>query len=214
MRRRGRVLEVVIMDRILQLPPVRTLVALSLVLGMVTSSCRQHAADPLASWQKAPRGGIVDFVTCTFSQQLYGVPPERVIGTQLKRESKREAGRLVIWRLPAIDSLNQPDSQHRSADRRPLDLHRRECLQLRDIAMMEYSKGRNGPSFQLFINHDDVSSEFAYQEKYGASLRAALEFSFTIVSMKNDWKTVFRESKQVVAISNQSKLAPPGRSPK
>ena len=80
--------------------------------------------------------------------------------------------------------------------------------------MMEYSKRRDGPSFQLLINHDDASCEFAYQEKDVASLRAALEFSFTILSMKNDWKTVFRESKQVVAISNRSKLAPPGRPPK
>jgi hypothetical protein len=61
-----------------------------------------------------------------------------------------------------------------------------------DIAMMEFSRARTGPSFQLLVNHDDAAREFAYEEKDGASLAAAKQFGFTVVSMKEDWTTVFR----------------------
>ena len=57
--------------------------------------------------------------------------------------------------------------------------------------MMEYSKGRTGPSFQLLINHDDEVREFAYAEKDNFSLDAASKNGFTVVNMKTDWKTVF-----------------------
>jgi hypothetical protein len=57
--------------------------------------------------------------------------------------------------------------------------------------MMQYSKGRRGPSFQLLINHDDAAREFAYAEKDNASLDAAKKYGFTVVNIKSDWKTVF-----------------------
>ena len=139
-------------------------------------------------------GGTADFMR-VFSEQLYGVPPDHVIGTQLKRESRREAGRLSIFRLPAIDSLNDKDVKpvniDRQIGRRPVFVGG-NVLSGGDIAMMEYSRGRPGPSFQLLVNHDDASREVAYEEKDGASLAAAKSFGFTVVSMKNDWTTVFR----------------------
>lgn len=61
-----------------------------------------------------------------------------------------------------------------------------------DIAMLGASRQRRGPSFQLLIHHDDAAREFAYEEKDGASLRAAKEGGWTVVSMRDDWKTVFR----------------------
>lgn len=60
-----------------------------------------------------------------------------------------------------------------------------------DIAMLSASQQRRGPSFQLLINHDDARREFAYQEKDGASLRAARAGGWNVVSMRDDWKTVF-----------------------
>ena len=60
-----------------------------------------------------------------------------------------------------------------------------------DIAMLRYSQGSSYPSFQLLINHDDALREFAYAEKTNASLNAAKKYGWYVVSMKNDWKTVF-----------------------
>jgi hypothetical protein len=53
---------------------------------------------------------------------------------------------------------------------------------------------RGGPSFALLVNHDDPVREFAYAEKNGDSLAAATRYHFRVVSMKNDWKTMFDPS--------------------
>jgi hypothetical protein len=139
-------------------------------------------------------GGTADFMR-VFAQSVYGVAPDHVIGTQFKRESRREGGRLSIFRLPAIDSLNDKDVKpvniDRQIGRRPV-LVGGNVLSGGDIAMMEYSRGRQGPSLQLLVNHDDASREFAYEENNGASLAAARQFGFTVVSIKDDWTTVFR----------------------
>ncbi len=138
-------------------------------------------------------GGSIDFMR-SFSQQLYDISPEQVIGSELKRESRRQADRLVVWRLPDIGAINDKDGKPIGIDRqiglRPVFVAG-NVGNYGDIAMMEYSKGRVGPSFQLLVNHDDASREFAYGEKNNKSLNAAKKFGFTVASIKNDWITVF-----------------------
>jgi hypothetical protein len=63
-----------------------------------------------------------------------------------------------------------------------------------DIGMLRYSQGRKGPSLQLLVNHDDEKREFAYAEADNASLSAAKENGWLIVSVKNDWESVFKFS--------------------
>ena len=60
-----------------------------------------------------------------------------------------------------------------------------------DIAMLQYCQGNKYTSFQMIINHDDSTREFFYQEKDSASLKAAAKNKWNVVSMKNDWETVF-----------------------
>ncbi|MGH9752248.1 MAG: HAD family hydrolase [Blastocatellia bacterium] len=138
-------------------------------------------------------GGTIDFMR-VFAPQIYGVPVEQVIGSELKRELRLQDGRLVIWRLPEIDAVNDKEGKPVGIDRhigkRPIFVAG-NVLSGGDIAMMEYSKGRAGPSFQLLINHDDDAREFAYAEKDNASLNAAKKYGFTVVNIKSDWKMVF-----------------------
>jgi hypothetical protein len=138
-------------------------------------------------------GGTVDFMR-VFALGAYGIPPEQIIGSEFKRESRREGDRLVVWRLPEIDAINDKDGKPVGIDRqigaRPI-LVAGNVFSGGDIAMMEYSKGRAGPSFQLLINHDDAEREFAYAEKDNFSLDAAKKFGFTVVNIKSDWKTIF-----------------------
>ena len=54
-----------------------------------------------------------------------------------------------------------------------------------------YSQGNKYRSFQLIVNHDGSTREFYYQEKSNASLVAAAQNKWYVVSMKNDWKKVF-----------------------
>jgi phosphoserine phosphatase len=138
-------------------------------------------------------GGTIDFLR-VYAPQIYGIPIEQIIGTELKLESRMEGGRLVVWRLPEIEAINDKEGKpvgiDRHIGRRPVFVAG-NVLSGGDIAMMQYSKGRRGPSFQLLINHDDAAREFAYAEKDNASLNAAKKYGFTVVSFKNDWKTVF-----------------------
>jgi hypothetical protein len=138
-------------------------------------------------------GGTIDFMR-VFASEIYGIPPEHIVGSEVARESRREGGRLVIWRLPRLDAINDKDGKPVGIDRhigkRPVFVAG-NVLSGGDVAMMEYSKGRGGPSMQLLVHHDDAEREFAYDEKDNRSLAAAKEFGFTVVSIRSDWKTVF-----------------------
>jgi hypothetical protein len=102
--------------------------------------------------------------------------------------------RLVVWRLPEIEAINDKEGKPVGIDRhigkRPIFVAG-NVGNYGDIAMMQYSKARRGPSFQLLINRDAAAREFAYGEKDDASLNAAKKCGFTVVNIKNDWKTVF-----------------------
>lgn len=138
-------------------------------------------------------GGTIDFMRA-FSQQLYGIAPDHIVGTEFKRESRSIHGVLSVYRLPELEHLNDREGKPVGIDRhigmRPLFVGG-NVYSGGDIAMMQYSEGRSGPSFQLLINHDDAAREFAYQEKDNFSLSSAQTYGFTVVSMKSDWKTVF-----------------------
>ena len=137
-------------------------------------------------------GGTADFMR-VFTTQTYGIPPERIIGSVIKRDSRVLDGRRVVWLLPQIDSVNDKEFKPVNIDRqigiRPTFVGG-NVGNGGDIAMMEYSKGRTGASFQLLINHDDEVREFAYVEKDNFSIDAAKKNSFAVVSIKSDWKTV------------------------
>lgn len=138
-------------------------------------------------------GGTVDFMR-VFAPQTYGIPPEQVIGSVLKRDFRLQDGRWMIWRLPALvsfnDTVEKPVNIDGQVGQRPVFVAG-NVRSGGDIAQMEYSKGRPGPSFQLLINHDDAEREFAYQEPDNASLNAAAQYGFTVVNIKREWKTVF-----------------------
>ncbi len=138
-------------------------------------------------------GGGIDFMR-VFSEELYGIPPEQVIGSSLETKYEKRGGKGVLWREPRPDHLNDKEGKPVGNDLhigRPPVFVAGNVRSGGDIAMLDASRQRRGPSFQLLINHDDGAREFAYPEKDGASLRAAREGSWHVVSMRDDWKTVF-----------------------
>ena len=138
-------------------------------------------------------GGTTDFMRA-FASSTYGVPRDHVIGSALARESRVVDGKRVIWRLDATAPPNDKELKPVNIDehigRRPL-LAAGNVLSGGDIAMLEYSRGRTGPSLQLLVHHDDAKREYAYEERDSASLRAARTHGFVVVSMQRDWKTIF-----------------------
>ena len=138
-------------------------------------------------------GGGQDFVSAV-AFEMYGVPPEQVIGSTLKKQEVEKYGTRVTWRLPEVESANDKAEKVVNLKNR-IGKHPAFCAgNVRsggDVQMLEYSRGRGGPSFQLLINHDDAAREFAYGEKDNASLNAAKKHGWTVVSMKDDWGVVF-----------------------
>ncbi|RKH40237.1 HAD family hydrolase [Corallococcus llansteffanensis] len=138
-------------------------------------------------------GGGIDFMR-VFSEQVYGIAPQQVIGSSLAEKYEKRGGKDVLWREPRVDHVNDKEGKPVGND---LHIGRSPVFvagNVRsggDIAMLGASRQRRGPSFQLLIHHDDAAREFAYEEKDGASLRAAKEGGWTVVSMRDDWKTVF-----------------------
>jgi hypothetical protein len=115
----------------------------------------------------------------------------------MKKELKVINGRWVLTRTAGLNSFNDMEVKPVNID---LHIGLRPLLAMGnvrsggDIGMLNYSQGRRGPSLQLLVNHDDGEREFAYVEKDNASLSAAKAKGWLVVSIKNDWKSVFPSS--------------------
>jgi hypothetical protein len=146
-------------------------------------------------------GGGQDFMR-VFSEKTYGIGPEQVIGTysQVKFELVNDMPVLTksMENLFIDDKSGKPEAIHRFIGRRPI-----ACFGNSDgdQAMLEYTTiGNSRPSFGLIVHHTDGEREYAYDSKPIASgklvtgLAAAKKNGWTVVDMKNDWKTVFPES--------------------
>jgi hypothetical protein len=138
-------------------------------------------------------GGGIDFMR-VMSNKLYGIPREQVIGSSMKKELKLVKGRWVLTRTAGLGSFNDMEVKPVNIDLhiglRPL-LAMGNVRSAGDIGMLSYSQGRAGSSLQLLVNHDDEEREFAYTEKDNASLNAAKSNGWLVVSIKNDWRSVF-----------------------
>jgi len=143
-------------------------------------------------------GGGVDFMRA-MSSDFYGIPPDQVIGSSYKKELRNSEGR---WVLVSTRELNSYNNMEQKAVNIDLHIGQRPLLVMGnaggkgDIGMLGYSQGRKGPSLQLLIEHNDETREFAYAEDDNASLNAARENGWIIVSMKDDWSTIYPTWKQ------------------
>ncbi|MBV7533064.1 HAD family phosphatase [Chitinophaga sp. sic0106] len=138
-------------------------------------------------------GGTVDFMRVV-SDTLYGIPPEQVIGTELKYRYIDSAGVNDIMRLPGLTTFN--DKQEKPVNiqyhigKRPILACGNEGG-AGDVYMLRFSQGNPYKSLQLIVNHDDAAREFEYSEKDNKSLNMAKQYNWQVISMKNDWKTIF-----------------------
>jgi hypothetical protein len=136
-------------------------------------------------------GGTIELMR-TISQSFYGIPKNQVVGTTFKYafiDSNRS-----IMREPALDifcdEAEKPVGIQIHIGQKPIFSAGNERTG-GDIAMSEFCQSNHYPSFQLIVNHNDSLREYYYQEKDSASLKAAVQNKWHIVSMKDDWKTIF-----------------------
>ena len=141
-------------------------------------------------------GGGVDFVRA-FSEEVYGVPRENVIGSSLEYEYRRDDGK---WRLMRVGKLDKYDDREGKPESIALHIGRRPILVAGnsdgDLAMMRYAADGNRPFLNVLVHHDDGRREYAYDRKshvgrLNEALDEAQDMGWTIVSMRQDWKQIF-----------------------
>jgi phosphoserine phosphatase len=156
-------------------------------------------------------GGGVEFMRA-WSEGVYGIPPEQVVGSSIRTRFEWRDGKPVLVRLPELsfndDKGDKPVGIHRHIGRRPVMAFGNSAG---DQQMLEYTQGGSGARFMLLVLHDDAAREYAYgparglpDVKLGAFTLAldeqAKKQGWTVVSMKNDWKAVFPPGPAVTAI--------------
>lgn len=147
-------------------------------------------------------GGGADFMR-VFSDRVYGIPPEQVVGsTALTKFELRDGKPVLIKTTEHVfvdDKDGKPVGIHQFIGRRPV-----MCFGNSDgdKAMLEYTTIANPrPSFGLIVHHTDAEREYAYDAKPKSSgklveaLADAPKRGWTVVDMKKDWKDVFPPAK-------------------
>ena len=144
-------------------------------------------------------GGGVEFVRA-ISQDLYGVAPEAVVGTQVTYEFSRENdGRPVLRRTAELDGHANEGTV--KVNRIQAQLGRRPIFAAGNSAgdreMMEWACASEGPHLAVLVDHDDAVREFQYVS-LGATVSesepitdVASRLGWVVASMSNDWVTVF-----------------------
>ncbi len=145
-------------------------------------------------------GGGVEFMRA-FAEQTYGIPPEQVIGSQGRLKYEIRDGKPVLIKLPEVqfvdDKAGKPIGIETFIGRRPVMAFGNSDG---DREMLEWTTAGAGTRFALLVHHTDAEREWAYDRKspIGGLDKAwdeALAKGWTIVSMKDDWKTIFPEMK-------------------
>jgi phosphoglycolate phosphatase-like HAD superfamily hydrolase len=136
-------------------------------------------------------GGGRDFMR-PISQEVYGIARERVIGSTATLEYTGTATGGVITHGAGVDylddGLQKPIRIWSRTGRRPILAAGNSNG---DIEMLEFTYHRDNPLLRLLVLHDDSEREFDYTSGAEQALEAAGNNGWTIVSMKNDWATVF-----------------------
>jgi phosphoserine phosphatase len=136
-------------------------------------------------------GGDRDFVR-PVADDMYGIPPERIIGSALGITYSSEGGQSLLLYKGAMDFFDDgPEKPIRIWSR----IGRRPILSFGnsngDVPMLAFSGTSTTPSLRLLLLHDDADREFDYTAGAEQALEAASRENWTVVSMKNDWNTVF-----------------------
>src|SRR5262249_15969181 len=141
-------------------------------------------------------GGGIEFMR-PWTERVYGIPPEQVVGSSSKTKFEMRGGKPVPVRFPQLNFIDgkpgKPVGIQSHIGRRPIAAFGNSDG---DQQMLEWTAAGSGARFALIVHHDDAEREWAYDRKshIGTLDKAwdeALAKGWTVVSMKDDWKRVF-----------------------
>jgi hypothetical protein len=141
-------------------------------------------------------GGGIEFMRA-WTEKVYGIPPENIVGSNAKVRFELREGKPVLMRLPQAEFIDdgpgKPVGINEHIGRVPTAAFGNSDG---DLQMLQYTMAGNGPRFALLVRHTDAEREWAYDRKsfighLDKALDEAAAKGWTVVDMKNDWKTIF-----------------------
>jgi phosphoserine phosphatase len=136
-------------------------------------------------------GGGRDFMR-PISQDVYGIPRQRVIGSSVALAYTSDERGGTITHKPEADYLDdgpqKPIRIWSRTGRRPLLAAGNSNG---DVPMLHFTQHPDKPTLRLLVLHDDNEREFAYTTGAEQALDQATRDAWTVISVKNDWATVF-----------------------
>lgn len=145
-------------------------------------------------------GGGIAFMRA-ITEDIYGIPPEQIVGSSIASEFQVKNGKVEIIRQPKIffvnDKATKPIGIYQHIGRRPILAFGNSDS---DMQMIQYTMAGSGLRMGLFVHHTDGDNEFAYDRKsHVGTLDKVLDEAdannWLIVDMKKDWNQIFSFSK-------------------
>jgi phosphoserine phosphatase len=138
-------------------------------------------------------GGTRDFMRAV-TDRIYGIPPHRVVGSSngLRYQEDEHGGNVVYEAAMDVfdDGPVKPVRIWSRIGRRPLVAVGNSNG---DIEMLQFAGGPDRPALRLLVLHDDAEREFDYVGGSERALEQAKAQQWEVVSVKNDWSTVFAD---------------------
>jgi phosphoserine phosphatase len=146
-------------------------------------------------------GGGVEFMR-PWTESVYGIPPEQVIGSTAGLKFEMRDGGPVLMKLPTLvlndDKDGKPVGIQRHIGRRPIAAFGNSDG---DLQMLQWTAAGPGPRFCLYVHHTDAEREWAYDRqshvgRLDKGLDEARARGWVVADMQRDWKTVFSSLKR------------------
>lgn len=144
-------------------------------------------------------GGGVEFVR-VFSEHLYGIPPQQVVGSRIAMKFEMRPDGPVIVREPKIefidDGAGKPVGIQQQIGRRPIAAFGNSDG---DLQMLQWTAAGEGARLMLLVHHTDAAREWAYDRqsavgKLDVALDQAEKNGWVVVDIKSDWKVIYPDS--------------------
>ena len=141
-------------------------------------------------------GGGIEFMR-PWVEEVYGIPPEQVVGSSIKVKFETTDTGPILRRLPKLDFIDDKEGKpvgiHKFIGRRPIAAFGNSDG---DLQMLQWTEGEKGKRLMVYIHHTDAEREWAYDRdshigRLDKGLDEANEKGWTVVDMKNDWKVIY-----------------------
>ncbi len=156
-------------------------------------------------------GGGIEFMR-PWSQRVYGIPAEQVVGSSIKTKYEVRDGKPILTRLPEVDFVDDKEGKpvgiQQHIGRRPVMAFGNSDG---DFQMLEWTTSGPGPRFGLYVHHTDSEREFAYDRKSSVGrldrgLDEAVTRGWTLVDMRTDWKVIYPYENNPVSSASDSSV--------